>query len=290
MKLSGLIDLHSHILPGVDDGCTDIENALVTARQYVESGYSTVVVTPHNIHGTAWSIGPKKIQQFASILQQEITANQIPLKIQAGMEIAFSELFWTHFQLEEFLPLGESSAYLVEFPLRESGRKNIEIFLDGISIGAGSKFVVAHPERCIPFQEDFRNLQLLFDKGCLIQLNFGSILGWYGKKSQNTALSIIMNRMCHFIATDCHGHEKRKVPESSHFHELEELLGRKNVVTAVRDNPLRILENVDIFPVRLAKDRVETIVENNEQKNDAPGDNGGAIFSRMFNFFRRNTG
>lgn len=289
MNLSGFIDLHTHLLPGIDDGCADIGNALSTARQYTERGYSTIVVTPHHIHGTAWSADAERIQQLTTKLQREITNNRIPLKLHTGMEIAFSELFWLHFQQGRFLPLGGSKTYLLEFPLQGSGRKNIDIFLDGITAGDGSKFLLAHPERCVAFQEDLRNLQLLFERGCLLQLNFGSILGWYGRKSQKTALSILTNGMCHLIATDCHGHGKRRLPEPVHFRELEELIGQKHAAAALRNNPLSILNDLDILPIRPVLGRIETIIEDNERNKDISPKKRGSILSRMVNLFRRNS-
>lgn len=284
--ISCLIDLHSHLLPGLDDGCSDIESTLITAQKYVENGFSTVVATPHHIFGTGWASSNMKIQSLVDEIQKKLTANDIPLTIKPGMEIALSDQFWEHFDQNRYLPLGESNTYLIEFPFQNHGKQSLSEIIEKICERNKVRFLIAHPERCESFQNSLQKLSALCDKGCLLQVNFGSILGWYGRASQTTALKILERQMCHTIATDCHGNSNRGVPNIIHQNKLIAVIDKDNFLTGLNENPQKILSGEDALPLKPEKNLTKNFLEKKISKKTRNKPSKSSIISNFLKMFK----
>ncbi|MCK5681797.1 hypothetical protein KAI46_13400, partial [bacterium] len=116
MKLSDFIDIHTHILPGLDDGPKELSESIVLARLYTDVGIKMVFATPHFLPGTAWSASPEKILAATQMLQDSLHHSGSKLILIPGMEIAIQKNMGMNLDRGRYLPLGNSSAYLLEPP------------------------------------------------------------------------------------------------------------------------------------------------------------------------------
>lgn len=251
-NLQGYIDIHSHFLPGLDDGPEDYEKCLAAARQYVNIGVHCIVATPHCIHGTKWAAPPDRI--FAAIREtaQRIDEAGIPLHILPGMEIAMADILCGLIPSSDFLSLADSGYYLVEFPIQ-----NIFSTLDEgkihrlLTLQEEKRFIIAHPERCAILRENIDMVARLVEKGVLIQININSILGRFGDEIRNTALLLFRHGLVHFLATDSHARGSLTPPTPEQMATLCRILGEKTVNTAFRENPLNLLSGNEIQPLNV---------------------------------------
>ncbi len=217
-----MIDFHCHILPGIDDGCRDLDESLALAQVLVAAGFKEVHCTPHCIHGV-YDNTPSSVRAAVEQLQQQITREGIPLQLHAGMEYYLDEYF-PH-KLSDVQPLGETQLLLVEFPMQQADPAQIKDHIFQI-IRNGYTPVIAHPERyhyLLPeekrsgvFKRLFGNsrqqsestspglLAELQQQGCLLQGNIGSLVGYYGHKVQENAERFQQAGFYRFWGSDAH--------------------------------------------------------------------------------------
>ena len=255
----GFLDIHSHILPGLDDGPTTFAQCLRTAEGYRAIGVDTVIATPHSIRGSRWNPTPEQVRDLAREVGKQLAEAGAPLRILPGMEIAVSDLVGGRCSPEEFLPLADSGVFLVEFPLDAPEMPGAPLLEQLAALAARKKrIIVAHPERCAMFQKDAGPLDDLVAAGAMLQVNIGSILGAYGGKARKTGLSLLESGRVHFLATDAHGRSDRTVPSPKQMNRLAEILGRDAVATAFHRNPRRLLNDrvrIRPLPVHLRQTR-----------------------------------
>ena len=234
-------DIHCHILPGVDDGPDTVEQSLAMAKAFIAGGVGHVFATPHHIAGTAWALPAEQIQQQVIELQSVFHEHGIPLILHPGMEIAL------HYHLEKeleeniLLPLGTSNCYLLEppfQPFRDALLDTVLSFKD-----SRKDVILAHPERIPFFQQKVSTLSRLVEQGVMLQVNIGSLLGKFGKKSQETASYLLDRDSIHFVASDAHGPDARRPPTMEEWRQLEQILGPDRAKSICVNNPARLLDN-----------------------------------------------
>ncbi|USK63490.1 tyrosine-protein phosphatase [Peribacillus frigoritolerans] len=197
-----MIDIHCHILPGVDDGSADMKESLSMARKAVEAGITHLFATPHHLNEKYVNVKSNIIVRVVR-LNESLKQNNIPLTIHLGQEVRIHRDIFTSLEKEEILTLNDNGTYLLlELP---SGRVPTytqeviyELLLKGITP------IIVHPERN---KELIANHKLLFElvqEGALTQITSGSIIGKFGKSIQSFSNKIIQHNLAHFIATDAH--------------------------------------------------------------------------------------
>ena len=206
-QLSKFVDIHTHILPGLDDGPKNIEESLALARCFVRTGIKIVIATPHFLPGTAWASSKEKVLEAVQALQMSLDKEKINLKVEAGMEIAFHKRLEERLLSGDLLSLWDSGFFLIE-PSFHGEQEGMLSSLESL-LRRGEKLILAHPERVDNFQQKPELLERLVGQGLLIQVNMGSLLGYFGAKSQETAELLSQNNWLHFIASDAHNHDKR---------------------------------------------------------------------------------
>ena len=183
------VDIHNHILPGVDDGAMTVEESLHMARMAVESGTDTLVATPHR----GWSLrqpsSPDVIRAHVAVLQESLNRAGIPLTILPGVEIRLNAHNADDLIREKVGTLGDGQWALIEPPFDQVPPDALK-WLQKI-VDAGYKVVLAHPERCAGVQASLSFLEAASKIGVVFQITSGSLLGHFGSKAQATAEAML---------------------------------------------------------------------------------------------------
>ncbi|MFD4932106.1 tyrosine-protein phosphatase [Peribacillus butanolivorans] len=197
-----MIDLHCHILPGVDDGSLDMQESMAMAKKAVEAGITHLFATPHHLNERYVNVKDEIINRVFELnecLQQE----NIPLSVLPGQELRIHRELFVSLEKGEVLTLDNTDKYLLlELP---SGRVPTytqeliyELLLKGITP------IIVHPERNKELIVNHNLLFKLVQEGALTQLTSGSIIGLFGKNVKSFSKKIIEHNLAHFIATDAH--------------------------------------------------------------------------------------
>ena len=197
-----MIDLHSHILPFVDDGARNIGESLGIARAAARDGTTVIAATPHVRFD--YPTTPEEIQSGVESLNEMLVRERVPLRVVPGAEIALDRLRELETdQLAPFGLAGNPGVVLVEFPYRGWPENLFEEILRLRT--AGITVVLAHPERNDVVHRDISGIELAVASGALIQVTGGSLAGDSGRRSQRAARTLLARRLCHLLASDVHG-------------------------------------------------------------------------------------
>jgi protein-tyrosine phosphatase len=195
------VDLHSHLLPGLDDGVKSFDESLQVLRRFVSFGISRVITTPHIMsdvyRNSAATIIPK-LEELRKVAADE----NLPVRIDAAAEYYLDEgLMKALRENERLLKIND------EYLLFETNFLSEPLYLRDFIFEAmtkGHKLILAHPERYVYLQQDFSKAEDLLNRGVLLQLNLSSLNGHYSKPAQKLAEKLIDRGWVHWLATDCH--------------------------------------------------------------------------------------
>lgn len=194
------IDIHSHILPGIDDGSPDLATSLRFVKSLQELGFDELIATPH-IYQELYPNTNETIFNAKDLLQQEMDKANVSLKLSAGAEYMVDQ----DFTLDQHLcPLDQKYLLIEMSYLSESPSISQTIFDVEIK---GYRPILAHPERYTFYFKDKSRLKRFKEKGCLLQLNLLSVVGYYGKEVKHLAESLLKENMYDLAGTDLH-HDK----------------------------------------------------------------------------------
>ena len=232
-----MIDIHTHILPGVDDGSQDWEETLQMCKTAVEMGITHTVATPHFIPG-AYTQGVKRGPILLEELREKLQTEGIPLEVSLAAEIEpFPEMVqWIE---EGRLPLYSSGRHiLVESPTFSSPPWLEDLVRDLLAIGLTP--ILAHPERSALAPTSL--LESLTKIGAEIQIDAGSLVGLWGKEIQREAWTMIEKGWALYVASDSHraGSRDPKLLERAH-RALTKKGGKKLAQALTRENPLKVI-------------------------------------------------
>lgn len=203
-----MIDLHCHIVPGVDDGAVSMDEACEMAFRAWHSGTKCIVATPHYNRPDRRGDSPiPKLKQQYKRLREKLEATGCPLEMKLGMEFFVTERMERDLNQGSFLPLGSSKYLLMECYFDED-YSVIRRAMDAV-FDHGLVPVLAHPERYKVIQHEPWLVGELYEHGVVIQLNKGTIMGRMGTQSERTAWWILRNELAHVIASDAHGIKTR---------------------------------------------------------------------------------
>jgi protein-tyrosine phosphatase len=201
-----VIDLHCHVLPGIDDGPESIEGSVALARTAAEAGITTLVATPHV--DARYGNRAERIAALIGPLNDRLTAEGIAIDVLPGAEIAATHLAeLPHSELER-LGLGGSRSLLIEFPFNPVIRGLPETVRE--LQREGHRIVLAHPERCPAFHRDRATLHSLADSGVLMSITAGSLIGRFGGEVRRVALELVRENLVHNLTSDAHDDVRRR--------------------------------------------------------------------------------
>jgi protein-tyrosine phosphatase len=212
-----VIDLHSHILPGLDDGPSTMAGSLELARAAVGAGTHTILATPH-INDDA-GIDPARIAGRLEELRAALADADIPLEVLPGGEIAIWRLIDLDDATLRALALGGGPYLLVESPFSPVVGDFEPMVLD--LHARGHRVLLAHPERCPAFQRDPARLERLVAAGALVQLTAGSMTGAFGSTVRRFTAAILREGLGHVVASDAHDDVRRPPGLRAGFPALE---------------------------------------------------------------------
>lgn len=197
---NSFVDIHSHLLPGIDDGAKNNEESLFLMNGMIDMGFKKCITTPHTIKNS-WDNSADKIVSKTTQLCAEYPMETNRLQLTCASEYYMDSHFVSQFQAEELLTL-KNKHVLVEMsyvtPPLELYDILFELQLKGYTP------VLAHPERYGFFHNSFENYDKLKKAGCLFQLNLLSSVGYYGEDVMRTANSLLKNEMIDFVGSDIH--------------------------------------------------------------------------------------
>lgn len=202
------IDIHNHLIPGIDDGAKNIDESLALISTLEEYGFTQFINTPH-VLGGVWENSSETIRKQENTLQEALKANgKEHIKIHAAAEYMMDDNFMRLLNNDDILPLRDKYI-LVEMSFFNAPY-NLEEILFQIQF-KGYIPVLAHPERYSFYHNTFKQYQKLIDAGCLFQLNLLSLTNQYGDHVKKTAYRLIKEGMYTFVGTDTHHNRHLKL-------------------------------------------------------------------------------
>jgi protein-tyrosine phosphatase len=212
-----LIDIHCHILPGLDDGPANIDFSIAMARAAVEDGTQIIVATPHVRRDH--KVDPAGIPPAVDALNAQLEADKVPLRVVAGAEVGWREAAdMTGDELRD-VTLGSSDYVLLECPYGKSPA-DIEGVIEHVR-AAGLRIVLAHPERCPLFRGDLDRLVAIVEAGAVTSVTAGSLAGSFGERVQEVAFEMLERGIVHDVASDAHDHLHRPPRINVALHEAD---------------------------------------------------------------------
>lgn len=242
-----MIDLHAHILPGLDDGARDMEDALGLAELALEGGVDTLVATPHsNQEGRYENYDTPQLRAVYRRLKDELKKENLPLKLLLGMEIFASDDLREKITEGALTGLNQTSYYLVEFPF-ECDPYWIGECLEEI-LDLGKTPLIAHPERYACVQDYPALVYEWLRMGCLSQVNKGSLFGKFGRRPHQAVHVLLDNGLATCVASDAHRPYMRTTYMADTREYLEERYGEGTAYYLLEKNPEDIIYGRAIPP------------------------------------------
>lgn len=195
-------DIHSHLLPAIDDGSKTYEESIELLKKFISLGYKKVITTPH-IMSDFYRNTPEIIHSKLQRLQKKLQEYQIDIQIDAAAEYYMDD--WFIQQVNRKKPLLTFGDRYLLFETSMMSKPNQ--FFDTIFKlqTQGYKPIMAHPERYTYLQNDFKVAEKIHQKKVFFQININSLDGYYGKQEQKLAEKLIDKNMVSFVGSDCHG-------------------------------------------------------------------------------------
>lgn len=222
-----MIDLHCHILPGIDDGPQTLDKSIEMAKAAVAEGIEYVLVTPHYQNGQFIN---KKVDILEAMeaFQTVLNMRGIPLKLFPGQEVRITAQLLEQIDANEIQFIDEENKYvLIEFPTMSVPNFSETLFFQLAKRGITP--IIVHPERNQVFMQHPDVLYQFIEKGALGQLTAGSYLGFFGKKIQKFSTQLIEANLVHMLASDAHNITTRTFCLKKSYEKLKKEFGIEQV-------------------------------------------------------------
>lgn len=225
----GFVDIHSHLLPGIDDGAKDIDNSIDLIKRMNSYGINKIITTPH-VLGDVYPNSSETIKQKLKEVRIELKKRNVEVSINAAAEYMIDERFQELLSKGDVLTL-KGNYILVEMPYFTAPFNLFDVLFE-IHL-KGFKPILAHPERYIYYHQKIDSYYKLKKAGCLFQINLLSLTGQYGKDVKKITQKLLKENLYDFVGTDVH-----------------------------HKNHLKLLEKISNSKVRL---RLKNLLENNRK-------------------------
>jgi len=214
------IDMHSHLLPGLDDGLSDISDTIAFIRELHSLGYHKLICTPH-IFSDMYPNTPETILPGLQLVRSALEEQGIPVQLEAAAEYMVDMDMQLYLEADKPLLSFGKNLVLIEMSYIAASH-NIEEVIFKLRM-KGFQPVLAHPERYNFYHRAFSKYERFTDLGCLLQVNLLSLLGYYGKPVKQVAEKLIASEMVSLLGTDMH--------HQNHLDALKDLASQKSFYT-----------------------------------------------------------
>ncbi len=241
-----MIDIHTHILPGVDDGAKTMKEALQMARMEVTEGVDTLILTPHcNVGYYYENYYDDRMESFYDDFDYIIKEQQLPINVLPGMEVYATLDLPELLTQKKLITLNHSRYLLMEFGFDID--EECSTFLLEEILNLGYHPIIAHPERYPIIQRYPELAGEWVEMGCALQVNKDSILGSFGSRVKESAIMLLEQLLVAFVASDCHGMSRRKPGLFDAYHWIEHHFSAAYAELLLIDNPKRVLHDMDLI-------------------------------------------
>ena len=235
-----MIDIHSHILPNIDDGSRSIEETFNLIKEAKSVGFDAIVSTSHYMEGYYETNVPER-EVWVKAICENLQAKNININLFLGNEIYMSENIIKLLEERKASTINDTSYVLFELPLNAEPLNLYDLIYEMQQYKLVP--ILAHPERYTFVQKEPELVYDLVEKGILMQANYGSIIGQYGKKAQMIVKKFFEGNMIHLLGSDVHRQNTiyPRIPQI--LSELNEIIGEEKLKELTTINPNLVIHN-----------------------------------------------
>ena len=235
-----MIDIHSHIIPNVDDGARSVEETFNILKEAQEAGFTDVILTSHFLLNY-YETNAQELIFWKEKLQEVLKKQGTKINLHSGMEIYITNQMEELLENKKILTLANSRYMLIELPLA-TNVKYFDYVVYYIE-AKGIKPIIAHPERYKCVQKDPDIVEEYIEKGCLIQCNYGSIVNLYGREAEKTIKTLLKKNQVHFSGGDVHRENGTYLIILDAIKKIRKIIGENKINELTTINPKKILQN-----------------------------------------------
>ncbi len=242
-------DIHCHLLPGIDDGAKDWDDALAMARIAADDGIGTIIATPHQLGSFGHNRGDD-IRQLVNQLQQQLDSASIAIQVLPGADVRIEAEMFARLISGDVLTLADLRRHvLLELP--HELYLPLQPVIDELA-RHGIIGILSHPERNQGILRRPELIAPLVDRGCLMQITAGSLCGTFGPECQQMCEWLLAEGLVHFVATDAHGPRSRRPLMRRAFERVAELTSHEMAIALCGENPAAIANGQKVRQGRCA--------------------------------------
>ena len=239
------IDIHSHILYGIDDGSKSLEESINIIKEHINMGFTDIAVTPHYIENSKYQSNNEEKEILLENIKKELKKQKLKINLHIGNEVFINNNIEELLKNKEISTINKSKYLLIEFPMNEKP-KDINNIIYELKI-KGIIPIIAHPERYDYVEKNPNIVQEWIEEGALLQSNYGSIIGIYGKGPKKTIKKLLKKNLIDVIATDIHyPNNKIYLNIDKIEKKLIRIIGENKYIELVKTNPDSIIKNKEI--------------------------------------------
>jgi protein-tyrosine phosphatase len=230
-----MIDIHSHVLAGLDDGARSFEESVAMIRIAAETGTTDLVASPHA--NLDFQFNPERVEERLAELQQ--TSGALRLHCGCDFHLYFDNIHDALAHPSKYT-INHKRYLLVEFPDLLIAKSTPEVFAQ--LLDSGMTPVITHPERNFLLHKRMEEMESWIESGCLVQVTAQSLLGRFGADARNVARQLMKRGLVHFIASDAHDAEDRTPRLDLAYKHVAGRYGRERAELLFVTNPLAVIE------------------------------------------------
>ena len=238
-----MIDIHSHILPNIDDGAKSVEETFHLIKEAKKAGFKGIISTSHYMEGYYETDNAER-EVWVNAIYEKLQEQNLDIRLYLGNEIYFSENIINLLKEGKASTINETNYVLFEMPLNAEPLNLYDVIYEMLQYEIIP--ILAHPERYSFVQREPELIYDLIQKGVYMQADYGSIIGQYGRKAQFIVKKFLENNMIHFLGSDVHRQNTvyPKIPII--LQELEKIIGKEKLKELTTINPKLVLQNEQI--------------------------------------------
>ena len=236
-----MIDIHSHLLPTIDDGSSSWDESLAMARQAVADGTTELAVTHHILSNQDFEQEPEILAKYAE-MKQRLAEAKVPLVLHLASELYYEQDLNLAPQIATYNHTGRY--FLVEFPMQGIPRGAVDQFFE-LALD-GKTPIIAHPERNLGFLKNPSRAYDFVQRGALLQMNAGSLVGKYGEGVKNLAIALLNAHLIHFVGSDGHNTTRRSMRMREVSRIVRDMWGDAMSREIFQDNPRKMLAGEEL--------------------------------------------